>query len=292
LYVRQKLDEGFRVMLTGSNASLLSSELGTRLTGRHITMELFPFSFKEFSTFRGVIPDETACSKYVLQGGFPEYLKSNNKDVLTALFVDIIYRDIAVRHNIRDVKPLQRLLIYLASNVANLVTATKLTQTIGIKSAATILEYFSYFEQSYLLQFMPRFSYSYKAQLVNPRKIYFIDNGLLDAISVSFVKDMGRKLENIVFWHLRRQQKQLYYYNEHGRECDFVVSQNNVVENLIQVCYELNSENMIREQEGLFNAMGFFNLEKGTIITMNQNDVILNKGKRIDVIPAYSFLNS
>jgi hypothetical protein len=225
-------------------------------------------------------------------GGFPEYLKTQNQDILAALIDDILYRDIAVRHNIRDVKSLKRLLIYLASNVSNLITATKLTQIIGIKSTATILDYFSFFEQSYLIQLMPKFSYSYKVQMVNPRKIYFIDTGLLGAVSASFNKDLGKKLENMVFWELRRQQKEMYYYNEKGQECDFVVCKNHIPEQLIQVCYNLNKENETREQQVLFEAMEFFNLKNGIIITLNQQDVILNQGKRIDVIPAYLFLSS
>lgn len=291
LYVRQKLDEGFRIVVTGSNASLLSQELGTKLTGRHITKELFPFSYNEFCEYQGIMTNETSVSQYLLMGGFPEYVKTQNQDILGTLVDDILYRDIAVRHNIRDVKSLKRLLIFLASNVGNLVSATKLTQTIGIKSVATILDYFSFFEQSYLIQLMPRFSYSYKVQMVNPRKIYFIDNGLLDAISTSFNNDFGRKLENMVFWEFRRLQKELYYYNENGKECDFVVCKNNIPEQLVQVCYDLNKDNETREQDALFEAMDFFKLDKATIVTFNQQDVILNKGKRIVVTPAHLFLS-
>ena len=290
LYIRQKLDEGYRVVVSGSNATLLSKELGTKLTGRHVTKELFPFSFREFCAFKKVEHNETSFFQYMQTGGFPEYIKTQDQDILTALLDDILYRDIAVRHNIRDVKSLKRLLIYLASNVSNLVSATKLTQSIGIKSTATILDYFSFFEQSYLIQFIPKFSYSYKVQLVNPRKIYFIDTGLLGAVSASFNKDLGRKLENIVFWELRRQQKEIYYYNEKGQECDFVVCKNKIPEQLIQVCYDLNNENEIREQEVLFEAMEFFKMDKGIIITFNQQDVILRQGKRIDIIPFYLFI--
>jgi len=289
LYVRQKLDEGFRVVLSGSNASLLSKELGTKLTGRHITKELFPFSFHEFCEFNSMGFDENSLNNYITIGGFPEYIKTKNQDIHVALLDDIIYRDIAVRHNIKDVKSIQRLLTFLASNVGNLVTANKLTQSIGIKSTATVLEYFSFLEQSYVIQLIPKFSYSYKVQLVNPRKIYFIDTGLLTVISSSFNEDNGRKLENIVFWELRRLQKEIFYYSENGKECDFVVCKNKKVEQLIQVCYNLNKNNEIREQEALFDAMDFFKLKNGTIITYNQQDVILRKGKRIDVIPAFEY---
>ena len=135
LYVRQKLDEGFRIAITGSNASLLSKELGTKLTGRHITKELFPFSFSEFLRYKSLAPDAETFLHYMKMGGFPEYIKTANTDILYTLVDDILYRDIAVRHNIRDVKSLKRLITFLISNVGNLVTATKLTQPLGIKTA-------------------------------------------------------------------------------------------------------------------------------------------------------------
>ena len=291
LYVRQKLDQGYKVAITGSNASLLSKELGTKLTGRHINKELFPFSFSEFLRYHEAKPDAESLLRYMTIGGFPEYIKTENPDILAVLIDDILYRDIAVRYNIRDVKSLKRLLLFLAANNGNLVTATKLTQTLGIKSPATILDYFSYFEQSYLLQLMPKFSYSYRVQLVNPRKIYFVDTGLINVVDVSFSHDFGRKLENVIFWELRRQNKEIYYYNENGYECDFVVCNNKIPEQLIQVCYELNKDNSTREERGLLDAMNFFKLDKGTIITLNQQDTILHHEKKIEVIPAYRYLS-
>jgi len=287
LYVRQKLDEGYEVVVTGSNASLLSKELGTKLTGRHITKELFPFSFEEFCTYKKLVNNAEALTKYMKIGGLPGYVMTENPDIHTTLLDDIIYRDVAVRYNIRDVQSLKRLLIYLITNIGNLVSATKLTQLVGIKSTATVMEYLSYFEQSYLIQLMPKFSYSYKVQLVNPRKVYCIDGGLQTAISGSFNNDFGRKLENMVFWELRRLQNELFYFNENGKECDFVVCKNNKVEQLIQVCYAFNYENETREVEGLMAALNYFEISSGVIVTYNQKDVIVKAGKRIDVIPVY-----
>lgn len=292
MYVRQKLDEGFQILITGSNASLLSRELGTKLTGRHITKELFPFSFQEFCLFKNLEHNKQALSLFIELGGFPGFLKDENIDIHSALLDDIIYRDIAVRHNIRDVKSLKQLLLFLATNCSKLISANKLKQYIGLKSTASVLEYLSYFEESYLIQLVQKFSYSQKVQLVNPRKIYFIDNGLLNSITTSFSEDKGRKLENTVFWELRRQGKTMNYYNENGKECDFVIFKNNKVEQLIQVCSLLNAENEARELNGLLDAMNFFSIDAGTIITHYQEDVIFTKGKRIDVIPAYKyFLN-
>ena len=289
VYVRQKIDEGYYVIITGSNASLLSRELGTKLTGRHITKELFPFSYSEFCSFNSLEKSEEALIDYMEHGGFPGYLKVRNQDIHTAILDDIVYRDIAVRHNIRDVKPLKHLLIFLATNAGKLISANKLKQVVGLKSTATITEYFNYFEESYLIQLVPKFSYSHKVQLVNPKKVYFIDSGLQNAISASYSQDLGRKLENIVFWELRRQKKTLHYFNENAKECDFVVSDNNKVSNLIQVCYTLNAENEKREINGLLEAMEFFNHDKGLILTMNQEDSIVSNGKRIEVIPVYEY---
>ena len=290
LYVRQKLDEGFKVVVTGSNASLLSRELGTKLTGRHITKELYPFTFVEYFTYLQKSANVESLQNYLDTGGFPEFVKYNNPDILTTLFEDILYRDIAVRHGIRDVESLKRLLLFLVANMGNLVTATKLTQALGIKSSATVLSYFSFFEQTYLLGLMPRFSYSYRAQIVNPRKIYIIDNGLINAVSPSYSKNSGKKLENVIYWALRQRSKQLYYFNETGFECDFVVGQNNVIEDLIQVCFDLNPENTTREVRGLLDAMYYFKIVSGTIITLNQQDEIRQEEKQIHVVPAWQFL--
>lgn len=290
LYVRQKLDEGFTIAITGSNASMLSRELGTKLTGRHISKELFPFSYTEFLEFKGWQADEKSLQKYMNIGGFPEFIKSNNPDILTGLFQDILNRDIIVRHGIRDARSLKNLAVYLASNVGNLVTASKLQQPLNIKTAATILDYFSFLEDTYLVNFMPKFSYSLKVQMVNPRKIYVIDPGIINIASSSFTEDKGHLLENLIYWELRRQGKKLYYYNENRAECDFVVMENEKMECAIQVCYELLPENREREICGLTDAMDFFKLDNGLLITFNQRDAFLHNGKRIEVLPAWEFL--
>ncbi len=172
LYVRQKLDEHFNVCITGSNASLLSKELGTKLTGRHISKELFPFSYMEYLRFKSLSPSDTSFLTYLNDGGFPEYVKTGNGDILSALFDDILYRDIAVRYGIRDVVSLKSLLLYLASNYGNLVSANKLAGIISIKSPKTALEYMSYFEEAYLINRIPKFSWSLKVQNANPQKVF------------------------------------------------------------------------------------------------------------------------
>ncbi|MDR2410044.1 MAG: ATP-binding protein [Bacteroidales bacterium] len=289
MYIRQKLDEGFKVIITGSNASLLSRELGTKLTGRHLTKELFPFSYREFLAFKSLSANAKSWEKYMNTGGFPEFVKTQNPDILITLLYDILIRDIVVRHGIRDINALKRLAIYLISNVGNLVTASKLQHALNIKSTATVLEYFSFLENAYLVHFLPKFSFSFKAQMINPRKIYVIDSGIMKAASTSLTKDERHKLENLVYWELRRKGKEVYYFNENGCECDFILMKNNKVEQIVQVCYELTPENTAREQRGLHEAMKFFNADNGIIITNNQADAYVFNKQQINVIPAYQY---
>ncbi len=289
MYVRQKLDEGFKVIITGSNASLLSKELGTRLTGRHITQELFPFSYSEFLTFRALTPSSESLKNYMQTGGFPEFVKNGDEEQLAALFDDVLIRDIVTRYGIKDIKSLHRLASYLISNIGNRITATKLKQPLSIGATSTVLSWFSHLELSYLVSFLPMFRHSAKAQLINPRKVYAIDLGLVNVISTAMTEDLGRKLENLIFLHLRRKYTELYYFDEKG-ECDFVAMKNGSVVELVQVCYELTPDNLKREKNGLLQAMRFFNLHKATIVTFSNTDFIKEDAYEIEVIPAYKYL--
>jgi len=290
LYVRQKLDEGLRVAITGSNASLLSRELGTKLTGRHISKELFPFSYREFLGFKSLQANEKSLLQYMDTGGFPEFIKTGNTDILTGLFHDILNRDIIVRHGIRDARSLKNLAVYLASNTGNLVTANKLQQPLSIKTTTTVLDYFSFLEDAYLVSFVPKFSYSLKNQIINPKKIYLIDSGIIKVASTTFTDNKGHLLENLIYLELRRQGKEIYYFNENKAECDFVVMKNGKFEQVIQVCYELQTENREREIKGLKEAMDFFKTDKGLIVSFNQRDAFMHNGNRIEVLPAWEFL--
>jgi Predicted ATPase (AAA+ superfamily) len=170
MFIHQKLNEGYQIFITGSNASLLSKELGTHLTGRHISCELFPFSYNEFISFKKLENNSDSLNDYLAHGGIPEYVKNGMGVILNNLMDDILIRDIAIRHSIRDVNSLRQLAVYLISNIGNLVSANKLEGMYGIKSSSTILEYFSYLKDSYLLEFIPQFNYSLKAQARNPKK--------------------------------------------------------------------------------------------------------------------------
>jgi predicted AAA+ superfamily ATPase len=286
LYVRQKLDQSARILITGSNARMLSIELGTNLTGRHISKELFPFSYNEFCAFHSRKHHKESYISYLEEGGFPEFLKTGNSELLSFLIEDIIHRDIATRYAIRDVAGLKRLCVYMMSNTAKPVSPSKLTSVIGVKSSSTVLEYLSHFESSYLLNLIPRFSWSVKGQMLSEKKVYVVDNGLINVASISASRDMGRKFENTVYWSIRRKTKDIWYFSDGNSECDFIYKLNEEYLAL-QVCYEINGDNQEREINGLLAALRFFNLKEGTILTIDQTDKILIDGHSINIVPAY-----
>lgn len=289
LFVRQMLDRKKHFLITGSNASLLSRELGTRLTGRHLNMELFPFSFAEFLSFTGKLAGVEAFDEYFRKGGFPEYLTYKRIDILQELFGDIIERDIVVRHKLKSAKAIKEMAIYLMTNVGKEFSYNGLKKMFGLGSANSAIDYVSYLEDSYLLFTVPKFDYSLKKQLVNPKKVYSIDNGLSGANSVSFSSDLGRMLENLVFLELKRRNREVNYFREKG-ECDFVVREKGAVISAIQVCYQLNEDNKGREINGLVEALEKFGLQEGLVLTYNQEDELKAAGRKIIVRPAWKWL--
>ena len=289
-YINQLLREEYKVFITGSNASMLSAELGTHLTGRHLSMELFPFSYAEYIAFKG-LPDTTdSLGAYLESGGIPEYVKTGIGSILNMLVDDILMRDIAVRHAVRDVSSLRQLTSYLITNIGNLVSASKLVGMFGIKAPSTFLEYFSYLKDSYLLEFVPQFSHSLKAQARNPKKVYVMDMGLYTENSMSTSENQGRRLENLIFLHLRRISKSIFYFKGQN-ECDFVLMEKNRVTRLVQVCIQITDENFNREYNGLKEAMDALGLTEGTIVTMNQTDRFENAGKVVRIIPAHEYFS-
>lgn len=285
-YVRSKLDEGKKCFITGSNASLLSKELGTKLTGRHLTYELFPMSFAEMLRLTGKMPSLSSFKEYFRKGGFPEYIKDDgNEYILQQLFSDIIQKDIVVRYGLRDVKLIENIALYLISNAGKEFSYTGLKKLFDVGSTNSVTDYVSYFEDSYLLFTIPRFSYSIRKQMVNPKKAYAIDQGLVKSNTISFSEDNGNILENIVFLQLRRKYGQIYYYKEKS-ECDFLVKEKNRITQAIQVCYKLDEDNKGRELRGLKDAMEQLKINRGVIITMDQEDRIGD----IDVIPVWKWL--
>lgn len=287
-FVRFRLDEDNKIFITGSNASLLSKELGTKLTGRHITKELFPFSYAEYLAFKDQKSGTDSSETYLKTGGFPEYLKTGLSEILMYAFNDIIVRDIALRYNLKNSQTLQRLAVWLISNVGKPVTGNSLRKLFDISSSSSIMDYLSYFIDAYLFFLIPRFSYSPKVRLVNPKKVYCIDNGFIDVNSISFSDDRGRLLENMVFLHLRRQTSEIYYFSD-KKECDFVVYQQGKLHGLYQVCWQMDQNNMDRELSGLVEAMNFFDVNTATIVTNNQSDTFVTEGKIITALPFYQW---
>lgn len=289
LYVRQLHDRGEKVFITGSNASLLSKELGTRLTGRHIRHELFPFSYFEFLSYCKLQDNDDAVSAYLQWGGFPEYLRDKNPEVLQVLLKDIVLRDIAVRYGIKNTRTLMDVTLFLLSNAGKPVTYNSLRKTFGIGSTNSVVDYMNWLEDSYLFFFLPKFSWSAKNSAVNARKVYAIDNGMISVNTLSFSSDTGRLLENMVYIHLRQLYDQLFYFKETS-ECDFVVMEKKKAKQVIQVCAEVNSDNLERELKGLTEAMKFFKLKEGTIITLNQEDTLETEAGLVKLTPVRTFL--
>lgn len=290
-FARSLADKKKKVVLTGSNASLLSRELGTLLTGRHLSYELFPFSFKEFLDYSNLEPSIDSFEKYFRLGGFPEYLGKTQNFVLQELLKDIVIRDVAVRFGIRNSSLLKKLAIYLISNVGKEFSFNSLKEMFSVASVQSVIDYISFFEDAYLIFTVPKFSYSYKEQQVNPKKVYSVDNGLSAANSISFSKDRGRMLENLVFIGLKRRHSGIFYFKEKN-ECDFVVKEKEKTVQAIQVCYELNEDNKEREIDGLVEALTKFKLKQGLILTYDQEDVIETQNKKIIVKPVWEWLAS
>lgn len=288
IYIRQLHDRGAKVFITGSNASLLSRELGTRLTGRHIRHEMFPFSYPEFLQFTKQKKSAESSLEYVQSGGFPEFLRAKNPEVLQFLLKDIVLRDIAIRHSIRNTHTLMDIALFLVSNIGKECTYNSLKKNFSLGSANTAADYLTWLQDSYLLFFLPRFSWSPKNGAVNPRKVYAIDTGMVNANSLSFTEDAGRLLENAVYLFLRQQACTLFYFREQ-KECDFVVFENRICSYLIQVCWEINADTKLRETEGLLEAMRFFKMNEGIIVTYDQKDILQLENHTIHLIPFYQF---
>ena len=287
-FVRFALDEGYRVFITGSNAKMLSIELGTKLTGRHITRELFPFSYAEYLAFTDEKQGPESAERYMRMGGFPEMLKTEEPEVLMRVFQDIIIRDVAVRYGIRNTSSLQQLAVWLISNIGKPVTGNSLKKIFDIGSSSSIMDYISYFSDAYLFFFVPIFSYSHKVQMVNARKVYAIDTGLVRTNSRAFTRDDGRMLENIVFLQLRRLHHEIFYFKQ-KKECDFVVCEKGRPLILIQVSMDLSDDNLDREMSGIREAMEFFKMNRGLIITHNQEDTFTFGDQTVSVLPFFKW---
>lgn len=288
-YIRHLLDSEKKVIITGSHASLLSRELGTKITGRNLRLELFPFSYQEYLEYTHKEDSDTSFNDYLFTGGFPEYIRVGLEEVLQNLLLDIIARDIIYRNNIKNPALITEIAVYLLGNIAREMTLSQLQKIFSaIGSVTTIASYISHLEDAYILFTLPRFSYSHKSRQINPKKVYAVDNGLICANTTGFSDDYGRLLENLVFIMLRKKYRELFYFRE-KHECDFIVREKTKVTKAIQVCYEVTSRNKDREIRGLLEAMEMFDLKEGYILTGKQEDLLTVDGRTIILMPARSF---
>ncbi len=303
-FVSRLYGQGCKVFVTGSNANLLSRELGTFLTGRHVTKELYPFSFREFLEFEGVNPKPedfhttegkamflNKMRKYLKTGGFPQYLQSSNDNYLFALYNDILYRDVVARYNISNDRALKEMMYWLASNATHRFTYNSLANAIGTRSSDTVKSYVGYVEDTYLVRQLSKFDYSAGEQLKSAKKIYFTDNALIHKIGFNATDNFGASLENCVCVELMRRGGEIFYY-ANGQECDFVVREGGKVVDTIQVAVSLKDDDTRqREIRGLTAAMEHFGLASGTIVTLEEEEELITAdNRRIHIRPIYKWL--
>lgn len=300
-FVRRLHDEKKKVYVTGSNASMLSKELGTHLTGRHIPLTLYPFSFKEFLVFNMVdftnlnlltskekSKIKTFFNEYLEKGGFPEYLITKKEDYLKAVYENIIYRDIITRYKLTSEKPLKETVFYAASNIGKELSFNNIKKLTGLTSATTIKEYFEYLENSYLVFLVPRYDFSLKKQIYSNKKAYFIDQALAKIVGFRISEDAGRMLENVVFLELKRKKLDVYFHKDKN-ECDFLTRVGANITSAIQVTQSLD-KNRERELAGLLEAINKYKLKEGLILTTDEEETLQIKNKKITVKPIWKWL--
>ena len=302
LWVSKLYRRNINLVITGSNAKMLSSEMATVLTGRYIQIEMLPFSLQEMLRWHDVeINDVPSERKYVLteeylhRGGFPEVISSYHlaNNYLSTLFDSILLKDIAQRHNIRKTSQLYDLATYQLSNFCNPFTANSLSEELGISSVTTTKKFCDYLLEPYLFFYLPRFNNKLKIMQKAAQKVYVVDNGFVFSTAFNISENLGRLLENLVFVELLRRGyecgKTLFYYrSRNDREIDFVTRKGSVVEQLMQVCYDLSSpKTRKRELDALVECSQELNCDRLLVITYKDEDVITYNGKTIEIKPFY-----
>src|SRR3989338_5837439 len=273
---------GKKLVITGSNAHLLSKELATHLTGRHQQLVLFPFSFSEIlgPDGKNLLSSEIASKldSYISTGGYPEPFlqKTNSKEYLSSLFTSIIYKDIIRRYRIRNPPAIDDLAVYLLSNVSREFSFRTLTKISQCKSVDTVEKYLHYLEEAFLFFQIKKFSFKIKEQVAHNKKIYCIDNGFITAKAFQLTPDLGRLYENCVAIQLKKQElrgeHQVYFWKDSQQnEVDFVVKDGLRISQLIQVCYALaNIKTQEREIRALLKAAQELHCDNLLIITRDK----------------------
>lgn len=293
--VRSLLDAARRVCVTGSNASLLGRELGSKLTGRHISQAVFPFSYHEFLQFTGADAGAVSLTEFLQRGGFPGALQAGPEqgaEVLRELLRDVVQRDIVARHSLRSVRPLMTLALHLVAHSGQPLSLQSLAKSLALPSVAQTGRLVEYLQDAWLVLAVPRFSPSHRQRVTSPPKYYMVDTGLAAANSPNPTPDFGRKLENAVLLTLlRRGQAPTHAVAPHQWECDFVTPTQ-----AIQVCSRLTPENRGRELKGLLAAAALPGASGGPprellLVTHDQNDRLIEQECVINVIPAWQWLD-
>ena len=301
LFLRRLSDSGYKFIVSGSNSELLSGELATKITGRHIETILQPFNFREYLRFNKIeidlkdlyLTEKRATvsrffEKYFIEGGMPEYLTYKTDEIIARMYEDILIKDIAVRNGITNIVQLRELSRFLITNFGRRFSYNSLQKAISLGSVNTAKNYCSYLEQSYLVISITRFDHSLKKQQRNDKKAYVADHAIIRNVSTQLTKDSGRVLENIAANNLSSENSLFYYSGK--KECDFVAIDKNKKIKLYQICADLNQDNFKRETSGILEGMKFFQLTEGNILTNSQEEIIENEGRIIHVIPLWKWL--
>ncbi len=303
LWVSELYRMGKNMVITGSNAKMLSSEMATVLTGKYIQVEMLPFSLEEFFDWNKlelhVLREENKTDASVLiddylrNGGYPEVVASRQltRSYLDTLFDSIVWKDVAKRHNVRNITDLNDLALYLVSNFCNPLSANELTEELGFSSVNTTKKYLDYLHEPYLFYYLPRYNNKLRLMKKAPRKVYVVDNGFVEAKAFSLSDNLGRLLENQVFVELIRRgyntDKTIFYYrSRNDKEVDFVLRNGPHITQLVQVCYDLGSpKTEKREVDALLECAGELNCDNLLIVTNAEQRTIEKNGYRIDVVP-------
>ena len=303
-FVRRLYNAGNKIVITGSNARMLSRELGTHLTGRYIQVEIYTFSFQEYLamneipvnaktlyTTTGRATMVKSFVKYMECGGFPKFLQDGSVSYLTSLYESIIYRDILTRNGLTNEKEMQELMFYLASNATKRVTYSSLGKVVGIQHPDTIKNYLEYIQQTYLISQLFRYDPSVKKQMMSPKKIYFVDNAIIKRIGFNATENNGVFLENLVFIELKRRGWDVYYYAD-KKECDFIVRKGLHISDAYQVTLKMDSpQTREREIAGVREAMQAYSLSKGYILTFEGKETInFDDGTIVEVVPVWEWI--
>ena len=305
LFVNRLLRQKVRLIITGSNAKLLSSELSTHLTGRYNQIELFPFSFSEVLEYKNIPADDnstfgvarrkSAFEEYMSQGGFPELFEVKNKKAyIRNLFNSIIMRDITQRFSVRYPEALRKMADYLTDTLCAEINYKSLAKQFSFGSAHTAENYVSYLRQAYLLIGLQKFSFKSRERIRN-EKNYVIDTALISTAKEGFSEqNFGWRLENIVCIELFRRRNQTLndvYYYKNGYEVDFVLVSDNKVVELIQVSVDISAQKTFnREVNALFRAGAELRCNNLTLITLNEDRTYKVDNQNINIVSVLNWL--